>query len=71
MTEDFAPYYEDRGRAEDQQALDEMSWMRHPVVQGELALRDARIAIDNAEKALKDLIDLMKESGIDIDLGDK
>ena len=71
MSEDFAPYYEDRGRAEDQQAADEMRWMRHPVVQGELAIRDARLAVDRAEQALKDLIQLMKESGINIDLGDE
>jgi len=71
MSEDFAPYYEDRGRAEDQQAIDEMRWMRHPVVQGELAIRDARLAVDRAEESLKQLVAMMKKAGINIDLGDE
>jgi hypothetical protein len=71
MTEEYAPYYEDRGRAEDQQAIDEMSWMRHPVVQAELAIRDARLAIDRVEESLKELVAMIREAGIDIDLGDE
>lgn len=70
MSEDFAPYYEDRGRAEDQQAIEEMSWMRNPVVQAELAIRDIRLGIDRAEKSLNQLVKRMKDAGINIDLGD-
>jgi len=67
MSEDFAPYYEDRGRAEDQQAADEMSWMRCIDVYGELAIRDARLAVDRAEEALKKLVAKAKEAGINLE----